>query len=53
MIVDTRVTVIYEYTVLSQKGQAFINRFTALEYKKFMDECQQLLEAYFVGRSEV
>jgi len=50
---ETQVTVTYEYIALSQKGQAFINRFTALEYKKFMGEWQQLLEAYFAGRSEV
>ena len=44
---NTNVNVTYEYIALSDKGTEFIRSFTSQEYKNFISEWQQLLEAYF------
>jgi len=42
----TRVTVTYEYIALSKKGEAFIDRFTALEYKNFIGNKRYAVKNY-------
>lgn len=44
---NTSVTVNYKYIALSEKGELFIESFTAEEYKKFIGEWKRLLDEYF------
>lgn len=44
---QTNVQVTYEYLALSERGQAFIDGFSAGDYENFMAEWQTLLTAYF------
>ncbi len=43
----TKVQVSYEYIGLSAKGNAFIAGFTAVEYRNFIAEWEDLLVTYF------
>ncbi|MFQ5486383.1 MAG: hypothetical protein ACE5DO_13770, partial [Desulfobacterales bacterium] len=43
----TKVQISYEYIALSEKGNQFIERFTASEYEGFIAEWETLLEKYF------
>ncbi len=45
----TNVNITYEYLALSEKGNEFVSHFTSQEYKDFIGEWRQLLEAYFEG----
>ena len=47
---STKVQVTYEYIGLSEKGNQFIQDFTALRYKDFIAEWEALLVAYFKSR---
>jgi len=44
---STKVQVSYEYIGLSEKGNQFIEGFTASEYEGFISEWETLLEKYF------
>lgn len=44
---STRVEVTYKYTPLSEKGQVFVENFTAEQYAQFIAGWQTQLEAYF------
>lgn len=43
----TEVEVTYEYTGLSDEGNAFIDDFTSSHYKKYIGEWKNLLDNYF------
>jgi len=46
----TKVRVTYEYIGLSESGNGFISRFTAVEYGEFISEWKSLLVKYFEGK---
>jgi len=45
--VRTKIQVTYEYIGLSEKGNAFISKFSDSEYKDFIGEWENLLVKYF------
>ena len=45
----TQVEVGYEYIALSEKGNSFIEEFTAAEYEVFIGEWESLLKRYFAS----
>jgi hypothetical protein len=47
--VRTKVQVTYEYIGLSQRGNAFISKFSASEYKNFIGKWQNLLAEHFAS----
>ena len=47
---QTQVTVTYQYTGLSPKGETFIQDFTQEAYASFIGEWKQLLNAYFLAK---
>ena len=46
----TQIEVSYEYIALSEKGNRFIDEFTAIEYEAFIGEWDSLLKSYFESK---
>ena len=46
----TKVKVTYEYIGLSKSGDQFIESFSSVKYKDFIDEWRSLLENYFKSK---